>query len=258
MGPRELAEMDELLGDLTGILDGVNPGAVNLEYDDPKTKDFRERLAELRRHSGNLINNFPRDTFPLVARAVKEFSNRVNVLVADFPGSVVAHRQRLEELKTSWFLKVKPEIYRVEIALAVTAGLVLPEDPALFRGKDKYIREIVFEINRSFRNGAYNGCSVLMRRLLETLIIQCHEKVGTVASVQDPTTGYFYKLDKLIDDLVASNPFNLSRNAIQALPKLKRIGDWGAHNRNVLVRETDIENLKLDARLCFEELLKPA
>jgi hypothetical protein len=58
--------------------------------------------------------------------------------------------------------------------------------------------------------------------------------------------------------LVSTNPFGLSRNALEALPKLKRIGDWGAHNRNVLIRESDIEGIKVDARLCFEELLRLA
>jgi hypothetical protein len=258
MGPRELAEMDELLDELGEILANADPNSDTLQYEDPKTKDFRERLAELRKHSADFANSFPRDTFPLVARAAKELSNRVNVLVADFPGNVADHKQAVEDLKTVWFLQVKPEIYRIEIALAVTAGVVLPEDHNLFRGKDKYLREIVFEINRCFRNGAYNGCSVLMRRLLETLIIQVHEKRGTAATAQNPATGRYYKLEKLIDDLLATNPFSLSRNALEALPNIKRIGDWGAHNRNILIRETDIEEVKADARVCFEELLRLA
>jgi hypothetical protein len=57
---------------------------------------------------------------------------------------------------------------------------------------------------------------------------------------------------------LATNSFGLSRNALGALPKLKRIGDWGAHNRNILIRESDIEEIKAEARLCFEELLKLA
>jgi hypothetical protein len=258
MGPRELAEMDELLAELKVILASANPNSDSLKYEDPKTRDFRERIAELRKHSANFLNDFPRDAFPLVARAVKELSNRVNVLVAEFPGSIVKHKQAIEELETVWFIKVKPEIYRVEIALAVTAGVILPEDPSMFRGKDRYLREIVFEINRCFRNGAYNGCSVLMRRLLETLIIQAHEKKGTVAMAQNQSTNRFYKLEKLIDDLISTNPFNLSRNALDALPTLKRIGDWGAHNRNILIRQSDIENVKAEGRLCFEELLRHA
>jgi hypothetical protein len=194
MGPRELAEMDELLEELGKILDSANPTSVNLGYDDPKTKDFRAHLAELRRRSAELVKNFPSDSFPLIARSVRKLSNHVGALVADFPGNINEHKQTLEELKTVWSLQVRPEIYRVEIALAVTAGVILPEDYMMFRGKDNYLREITYEINRCFRNGAYNGCSVLMRRLLETLIIQAHEKERTVAIAQNPSTGRFYKL----------------------------------------------------------------
>jgi hypothetical protein len=258
MGPREFAEMDEVLEELAIILEKANPATGSLTYGDPLTKDFGERLAELRKHSGEFIKNFPRDCFPLVARAVSILSNRVNELVADFPGQVPKHKQSVEELKKIWFIQVRPEIYRVEMALAVTAGIILPEDHNMFRGKDKYLREITFEINKCFRSGAYNACSVLMRRLLETLIIQVHEKRGTAGTAQNPNTGRYYKLDKLIDDLIQTNPFGLSRNALDALPKLKRVGDWGAHNRNILVREPDIEQLKSDARLCFEELLRLA
>jgi Domain of unknown function (DUF4145) len=256
MGPRDLAEMDELLEELGDILNSANPNSGNLGYDDPKTPDFRAHLAELRRRSAELVKNFPSDSFPLIARSVRKLSNHVGTLVADFPGNINNHKQMVEGLKTVWALQVRPEIYRVEIALAVSAGVILPEDHMIFKGKDKYLREITYEINRCFRNGAYNGCSVLMRRLLETLIIQAHEKKGTVSTAQNPSTGFFYKLEKLIDDLIASNPFGLSRNALEALPKLKRIGDWGAHNRNLLIRESDIEDIKADARLCFEELIR--
>ena len=258
MGPGELAEMDELLEELGGILTSANPNSDSLQYEDPQTRAFRERLAELRRRSGNLLVNFPRDTFPLVARSVGKLANSVNLLVADFPGSISSHKQAIENLKTIWSLQVRPEIYRVEIALAVTAGVILPEDRSMFKGKDSYLWEIVLEINRCFRNGAYNACSVLMRRLLETLIIQAHEKKGTAVTVRNPATGRFHKLEKLIDDLIATNPFGLTRNALDALPKLKRIGDWGAHNRNILIRETDIEDIKAEARVCFEELLRHA
>ena len=255
MGPRDLAEMDELLEELAGILAGID-GTGILKYSNTATGNFRERLAELRRRSSELEKIFPRNAFPLIASAAKKLSNAVNVLVAEFPGKIINHKNAIEKLKTIWALEVRPEIYRVEVALAVTAGVILPEDAALFRGKDRYLREITFEINRCFRNGAYNGCSVLMRRLLETLIIQAHEKRGTIANVRNSVNGRYYKLDKLIDDITAQNAFNLSRNAIAALPKLKKLGDWGAHNRNILVRETDIDGIKTEARLCFEELFR--
>lgn len=159
-------------------------------------------------------------------------------------------------MKTIWHLEVRPSIYSLELALAVTGGVYLPEEPALFRGKERIFRDIAIEVNICYRNGASNACSVLLRRLVVSLIIKVHQNRGTVTTATNPTNGKFYKLDKLIDDIRATNLFTLSQNALDALPELKRLGDWGAHNRNIFVNRTDLDNIKTNARLCFEELLR--
>jgi hypothetical protein len=197
---------------------------------------------------------FPNDYFPVTNRAVRHFSNEVDGLVKIFPGDIQALSVALNSLKTNWHIQVRPSIYALELALAVTPGVYLPEGPNLFAGKDRYLRDITIEINTAFRNGAYNACSVLLRRLLETLIIKAHTRNGT-AEMAVNSTGEYYHLGKLIDDVLERRHFGLSRNAYDAMPNLKQLGDWGAHNPNVLVRNTDLEPLKLNARLCFEELL---
>ena len=122
--------------------------------------------------------------------------------------------------------------------------------------KERILRDISFEVNICYRNGASNACSVLLRRLVETLILKVHQNKGTTALATDPVTGRFYKLEKLIDDLISTNPFGLTQNSLEALPHLKRLGDWGAHNRNISVNRTDLDEIKANARLCFEELLR--
>ena len=150
---------------------------------------------------------------------------------------------------------MRPSIYALENALAVTAGIFLPEDPTLFIGKERYLRDIIFEINLCYKNGAYNACSVLLRRLLETLIIKAHQRAGSLQNVTK-TNGNIYSLEDLIADVVSNKRFSLSRNAYDAMPHLKRLGDWGAHNPNVLIRKVvDLDPIKDKSRLCVEELL---
>lgn len=125
----------------------------------------------------------------------------------------------------------------------------------MFLGKDRYLRDITIEINSCYRNGAYNSCSVLLRRLLETLIIKAHTRSSTLNLATD-ANGEFYKLEKLIDDVVTQKHFGLSRNAYDAMPILKRLGDWGAHNPNILIRKlVDLDPIRDKARVCFEELI---
>ncbi len=254
MGPHEIKEVADLLDDLLSILGRVPAGISTLEYDIEPTASFRESLAKLRLSVAQLFASFPRDHCPIANRAIREFSNKVDRLVTIFPGDVQALRVSLNDLKTNWQIKLRPSIYALELALVVTPGVYLPEDPNLFFGKDRYLRDITIEINTAFRNGAYNACSVLLRRLLETLIIKAHTRNGTTQRATN-SNGDFYHLGKLIDDVVQDRLFNLTRSAYEAMPDLKRLGDWGAHNPNLLVRHTDLEPFKAKARLCFEELL---
>lgn len=254
MGPRELIEVGDLVDSLSTILDSIT--TTKLEYTNPNTKLFRTNIADLRSKATELVGIYPRESFPLVYKAVKRFANKVGTIVQTFPGEVLIQKNNSEELKTIWHLEVRPSIYSLEIALAVTGGLYLPEEPALFRGKDRIFRDIAIEVNICYRNGASNACSVLLRRLVESLIIKIHQNKGTLAIATNPANGRFYKLDKLIDDVRNNNIFVLTQPTLDTLPELKRLGDWGAHNRNVFVNRTDLDNIKTSARLCFEELLR--
>jgi hypothetical protein len=254
MGPHEINETGDLLDSLLNILRSLPPGTANLAYGIRQTDQFRESLAKLRMRTGQMISSFPEAHFPIVHRSLVEFSREVDALVSVFPGEVETLFASADNLKTSWHIKVRPSIYALELALAISPGVFLPEDPNLFAGRDRYLRDITIEINSCYRNGAYNACSVLLRRLLETLLIKAHTRNGTAALAAN-ANGEHYHLWKLIDDVTQNQFFGLSRNAYDAMPELKRLGDWGAHNPNVLVRNTDIEPLKAKARLCFEELL---
>lgn len=253
MGPSEFNEIGDRVNELRDTLNLFLGDS--LDYDDPKTSTFRTNIAELRSKSNELVSKFPRESFPLANKALKRFANKMELVVRDFPGKVIQQKVYSEELKNIWFLEVRPSIYALEIALAVTGGIYLPEDPSLYIGKDRLLRDIAFEVNVCYRNGAYNACSVMLRRLVESLIIKVYQKKGIIANAQN-AQGQFYKLEKLIDDLVASNTFGLTRNAIGALPELKRLGDWGAHNRNIVVRLSDLEPQKANARVCIEELIR--
>lgn len=254
MGPHEIKEVADYLDDILATLSRIPPGSSTLEYGSPLTDLVREGLANLRTKTGQLLASFPNNYFPITNRAVRDFSSHVATVVRLFPGEVHALEDAVNSLKNEWHIDVWPAIYALELALAVTPGVYLPEDPNLFLGRDRYLRDITIEVNSAFRNGAYNACSVLLRRLLETLIIKAHTRSGS-ATMAVNEDGEFFHLGKLIEDVVTNRLFGLSRNAYEAMPALKLLGDWGAHNPNVLVRHSDLEPLKTKARLCFEELL---
>ena len=65
---------------------------------------------------------------------------------------------------------------------------------ALVAGTRGYIEKIASQINGSYEMGWFDACSVLMRRLLETLIIECFVARGIEHRIQDPNSGDFLSM----------------------------------------------------------------
>ena len=56
-----------------------------------------------------------------------------------------------------------------------------------------------------------NACAVMLRRLLETLIIECYEKQGIEKNIKDSNNQYL-NLDAIITSFTNEPKFNLSRD----------------------------------------------
>ena len=118
-----------------------------------------------------------------------------------------------------------------------------------------YIEKVVFQINGSYENGWYDACAVMMRRLIETLIIECYEAHYIVDKIKDPKSGNFFFLSDLITKTLQETSWNLDRNSKKALRKLKVIGDQSAHSRRFNACREDIDKLAHDFRTVCEELI---
>ena len=112
---------------------------------------------------------------------------------------------------------------------------------------------------RNQANGAYHNrwcdaCAVMLRRLLETLIIEAFERGSIARKIQSPA-GEFLYLKDLIDKCLQETSWNLSRNCKRALPKLKDIGDKSAHSRRYNAHRGDFNPLLADIRLVVQEFV---
>lgn len=135
--------------------------------------------------------------------------------------------------------------------IAGKKGIILP---SLVRGTRGYIEKVANQANGAYENGWYDAAAVMIRRLLETLIIECFEANGIRQKIQNQTGDYFY-LGDLITKTLAEPVWALSRNAKRSLPKLKDVGDKSAHNRRFLAHRRDLEDLENDIRNVVQELI---
>jgi hypothetical protein len=129
---------------------------------------------------------------------------------------------------------------------------VLPH--AMVKSTRGYIERIVFQINGCYENGWYDVCAVMMRRLLETLIIEVFECYRLESKIKN-ATGDFFQLADLISATLSEKSWNLGRNTRSALPKLKNLGDQSAHSRRFIAHREDIDKIVTDFRTAAQELL---
>lgn len=125
---------------------------------------------------------------------------------------------------------------------------------SLVRGTRSYIEKIVYQINGSYENGWYDCCSVMIRRLIETLIIETFENHKIANNIKN-SSGDFRFLGDLINATLSEKSWNLGRNSKQSLRKLKNVGDQSAHSRRFIAQRHDIDNLIPDLRNVVQELV---
>ncbi len=167
------------------------------------------------------------------------------MVTEDFAKQVLSTTKRLQE-----------SIGRIAKPPAeITAPIDQPVLPnSLFRGTRGYIEKVVHQINRSYSSTCFDACAVMIRRLIETLIIEAFEHHGRSNRIQDANGDYFY-LERLISVTLSETKWNLGRNTKSALQKLKKIGDLSAHSRRYNAHRQYIDDIIIDLRTASEELL---
>lgn len=130
--------------------------------------------------------------------------------------------------------------------------MVLPH--SLVKGTRGYIERIAYQVNGCYEYGWYDACAVMMRRMMETLIIEVFEHHNISAQIKNPGGDFFY-LSDLISATISQTVWNLGRNTKQALPRMKTLGDQSAHSRRFVAHREDIDKLQADFRVVVQELL---
>jgi hypothetical protein len=149
-------------------------------------------------------------------------------------------------------LDVRNELGPPEEGLLSESQIVVPR--SIVRGTRGYIEKITNQANGCYENGWYDASAVMIRRLIETLIIEAFEKYSIEYKIKNQQGDFLYLRD-LISCCLSETTWNLSRNCKQALPKLKDLGDKSAHSRRYIAVRGDLEPLLSDIRLVIQEFV---
>jgi hypothetical protein len=124
---------------------------------------------------------------------------------------------------------------------------------AAWQNTPDYVEAIAKQINGCYQSSYYDGASVLVRRLIETLLIKCYEKLGLQQHIQNQDE--YKSLDKIISDVTGQNRLDLTRETKNYLKRAKLFGDRSAHNPYYLASKTDLDEDKDGLRVAIPELI---
>jgi hypothetical protein len=123
-------------------------------------------------------------------------------------------------------------------------------------GTRTYLERMVYQINVAYDYGMYDASAVLLRRLMESLIIEIYIHEKRHHEIQ--SGGVFFMLDRLISHITSDTQVSLSRNAPKTMREVKQLGDTAAHDRTYITPQIDIEDMKSRYRRLLQELLVKA
>lgn len=130
--------------------------------------------------------------------------------------------------------------------------LVIPKE--VIEKEKGYFKKVVLQINGCYQDGYYDACFVMVRRAIETLIVEVYEKLGDENEIKDDKDNYF-PFSKLVNKTLEKREIRLSKNVRSDIKAIKKFGDSAAHNRRLNLKKPDIDKYSDSVRMIVEELI---
>ena len=199
------------------------------------------------------------DVFP--PKAVQSLFDDASVARPDSLGSY------FKQLTTAKKLIVKKSLYRLERQVLDAFDLryssliqqhkldvrdeVIPT--SITAATRPFIEAMARQINGSYQTEMFDCTAVMMRRLMESLLIECYVFSKTETAIKNG------KDFKMLADIVATTRsglhVRLSRGSDKILDDVKDVGDRAAHHRHYTTKKQDIDGISARFRALLVELL---
>lgn len=125
---------------------------------------------------------------------------------------------------------------------------------SIFDNTRKYLTDFSKEASSCYDYGLYTSCLFMLRKITETLIIELYESKGLQAKIKNGNGDYF-QLSELIKSVSHETTWKLTKIVKENLPKIKLLADSSVHSKRFSAKKADIDEIKTNARIAFEELI---
>jgi hypothetical protein len=187
--------------------------------------------------------------------------------IANFdPAALIRHLATVKSTSVSIAERgaARRQIRRIcETEVVPSVGnLLLPTQPtsepvlaaAVLTKAPSYLQRILVQANGCYEKRWYEASSVMIRKLVETSIIEVYEHHRKEAEIRNKN-GDYLMLGDLVTAILGQTHWSLQRETKKALPDIKRLGDRAAHNRRYEANRQDIDPLLPGLRAAVDDLL---
>jgi len=213
-----------------------------------KFGELRSAFAQTRKELGSMIENMEQPD-------LKKANNLLEPYFELLVKPDTSQNDRFSAKKQVFFVlhsQIEPFLRDIKIGKIPKTDAVIPID--IVKGTRGYIEKIAQQANGCYESGWFDACAVMIRRVIETLIIECFECHKIADRIKDSNGNYFLLKD-LVNACLKENTWTLGRNTKKALPSIKDIGDLSAHNRRYLANKSDIDKIREGLRITVEEFV---
>lgn len=160
--------------------------------------------------------------------------------------SIKLSLKKLEQLETSY-----PEV-STDSEEVIADDTILPE--ILYVHTRGYLERVAKQINACYQHNLFDGCAMLMRRLIEMLLFLTYKNLSKESEIQD-AQGHTQSLSFIIKHTLANKALGLSKESEGVLDSFRVLGNYSAHGLEYSCRKSDLATIKVPFRFCVEELL---
>ena len=158
----------------------------------------------------------------------------------------------LNRIRTLWYSDIRPQLApRTTSPRLPDRHLLAPELRNLL---PRSLTAAFDQAQGCYAFEFWDATLVMVRKITESLIIEAYEKAGRASEIK--SNGFYLQLGDLIGKAKSGTFLRLSRDSKNALDDVKRLGDNSAHNPKFSAHRSDVDGLRLGARILLQDLLE--
>lgn len=125
---------------------------------------------------------------------------------------------------------------------------------SIFDNTKDYLIDYSREASICYDYGLFTSCLFMLRKITETLIIELYESNNIQSKIKN-TKGDYLQLSDLIKAVTNETSWKLTKIVKENLPRIKLLADSSVHSKRFSARQSDIDGIKTNVRIAFEELI---